>query len=199
MKIDYREHKILKDFPEAEVCNLEVGDIVDGELCIERKTGEDFLASLRDRRIFNQALNMRQNYKYPIIIVENDLVGICKLLTFGKNIGVSMEQVRGATASLYVKYKIPVLFCSTHHHFKDIIQRLITKSKEDCDGKVFTPAINKTTADPKLQVLLQIPGIGETKAKKILDHYGQFSNIGFMERPPGVSEKDIEQIKEVLK
>ncbi len=199
MKIDYREHKILKDFPDAEVCNLEIGDIVDGDLCIERKTGEDFLASLKDRRIFNQAINMRQNYKYPIIIVENDLVGISKLLTFGKNIGVSMEQVRGATASLYVKYGIPVLFCSTHHHFMDLVSRLLTKSKEDCNDKVFTPAIKKSINDPKLQVLLQIPGIGETKAKKILDHYGLFSNIGVMERPVGVREKDIENIKEVLK
>lgn len=198
MKIDYREHKILKDFPEAEICNLEVGDIIDGDLCIERKTGEDFLASLKDRRIFNQAINLRQNYKCPIIIVENDLNGISKMIAF-KNIGISMDQVRGATASLYAKYGIPVLFCSTHYHFMDLVQRLLIKSKESCNMEVFTPAIKKTINDPKLQVLLQIPGIGETKAKKILNHYRQFSNLGVMERPMGVSEKDIEQIKEVLK
>lgn len=198
MKIDDRETKILKYFLHAEVEHLEIGDIICDNICIERKTAEDFLASIKDHRVFNQAINMHQNYEHAIIIVESDLSKLADLIHFGQY-KMSMEQVRGAVSSLYVKYKVPVLLASTRKNFIELVNLLVTKSQEDCNPIVFNPAFKKINANPKLQVLLQIPGIGETKAKKILDHYSLFSNIDFMERPKGISEKDIENIKEVLK
>ena len=57
----------------------------------------------------------------------------------------------------------------------------------------------KAHANPKLQVLLQVPKIGQGKAKKILDHYGTFENLKTMDRPKGVSETDINNILEILK
>lgn len=199
MKIDYREKKILKYFPQAEVDNLEIGDIVCGTVCIERKAPEDFLSSIKDHRLFNQALNMKQNYEHSIIIVESDLSRLSNLIYFSKY-KMDIAQVRGAVASLYVKYKVPVLLASTRQHFVELVNLLITKSQEELNPIVFTPSpIKKTKENAKLQVLLQIPGIGISKAEKFLNYYGYFCNIDSMIRPSGITEKDIESIKEVLK
>lgn len=198
MKLDYREEKIKKDFPQAEICNLEVGDIVDGQLCIERKSIGDFLSSIIDRRLFNQALNMQSNFKFPIIMVEGDFRNISENIYFA-NRKISMENVRGAIASIYVKYGVPILFCSTRNNFVEMVNLLVTKSKEECNGIIIEPTICKTHANPRLQILMCIPKIGQGKAKKILDHYGNFENLKTMERPKGVSETDINNILEILK
>lgn len=197
MKLDYREEKIQKDFPQAEIVNLEIGDIVDGQLCIERKSIGDFLASIIDRRLFNQALNMKQ-FKFPIIIVEGDYRNISEHIYFADK-KISMEQVRGAIASIFIKYGIPILFCSTRNNFIEMVNLLIIKSKEECNNIIIEPPVCKAHANPKLQILLQIPKIGQGKAKKILDHYGTFENLKTMERPKGVSQKDIDTILEILK
>ena len=199
MKIDYREEKIFKNFPDAEIVNLEIGDIIEGTVCIERKSAGDFLSSVKDHRIFNQAINMRTNFEHCAILVESDLDKLSKLIFFG-DYKMSMEQVRGAISSLYIKYKVPVLFTSTRKNFVELVNLCITKSTEEFNPLVYTPAMSKKNiGDPKLQVLLQIPGIGPTKAKRILDHYGEFGNINIMERPKGVSDKDLENIKTTLK
>lgn len=205
MQIDYREEKILKDFPNAEICNLEIGDIVDGGLCIERKEISDFISSILDRRVFNQAINMNKNYpNHCIILVVGDLNRIQDKIFFSKKawgkFNVNMNMIRGAVASLYMKYHVPVLFCSTKAHFLDIVNRLIEKNKEgDKDLVVFDTVMGKQKANPKLQVLLNVEGIGEVKAKKILEYYKEFSNLTKMERPKGISENDIKNILEVLK
>lgn len=198
MKLDYREEKIQKDFPQAEICNLEIGDITEGQLCIERKSIGDFLASIIDRRLFNQALNMRANFKFPIILVEGDYRNISEHIHFA-NSRITMANVRGAIASIYVKYGVPILFCSGRNNFIEMVNLLITKSKEECDGVIIEPTVCKSGANPKLQVLLQVPKIGPGKAKKILEYYGEFSNLTKMDRPKGISEADIKNILEVLK
>jgi ERCC4-type nuclease len=198
MKIDYREKKIINDFPQAEVCNLEIGDIIEGQLCIERKTIGDFLSSIIDRRLFNQSIQMKENFKFPIILVEGDLRNISEHIYFTHK-KISIENVRGAIASIYVKYNVPILFCSTKNNFIELVNLLIEKSKEECNGIIIEPPISKTKANPKLQVLLQVSKIGLSKAKKILDHYGNFENLKIMDRPKGVSETDIKNILEVLR
>lgn len=141
---------------------------------------------------------MKQNYKNSVIIVESDLEKLANTIYFTK-LNMTMEQTRGAVASLYAKYEVPVLFASTRNNFVELVNKISEKSGEDKNLQVFEPPVKKTGANPKLQILLQVPHIGFKKAKKILDYYGTFSNFDKMERPVGISEKDIQNILEVLK
>ena len=204
MKIDYREKAIISYWPKAEVCELPIGDIIsdDGKFCIERKSDTDFLNSIMTHHIFNQSISMYDTYPGKcIILVEGDLKTLPQTAFFNKY-RINAEGIRGAIASLYTKYHVPVLLASTRNGFVEMTNKILEKYYESLGGDelifIEQPTC-KARANPKLQILLQIPKIGKTKALKILAHYGEFSNINKMEKPKGVSQKELDIILEILK
>lgn len=54
-------------------CQLTVGDyILTPDICVERKSIRDLIASLKNGRLYNQAETMLQYYKYPLLLIEFD-------------------------------------------------------------------------------------------------------------------------------
>ncbi|KAJ5925370.1 DNA repair protein [Penicillium verhagenii] len=52
---------------------LTVGDyILTPDICVERKSVQDLMQSLRNGRLYNQAETMLQHYKYPLLLIEFD-------------------------------------------------------------------------------------------------------------------------------
>ena len=53
---------------------LEVGDYaLPGDILIERKTVNDFISSILDGRLFDQALNLSKASNNPTFIIEGDI------------------------------------------------------------------------------------------------------------------------------
>ena len=50
--------------------NLEIGDYIIGDLIIERKTSKDFIASIFDGRIFQQANKITSYTNRAILLIE---------------------------------------------------------------------------------------------------------------------------------
>jgi len=199
--IDYRETVLFKYFKDATIENLPIGDIIENGFCIERKSPKDFLSSILNHHVFNQAINLHDNYpERCVIIVEADLKSLVDTIHFSGIPNITIEGVRGAIASLYIKYKVPVLLASNRHGFVEMVNKLLEKNNESKEELVFIESpISKRKANYKLQILMQIPKIGYKKAQKILDHYATFENLKIMDRPKGVSETDINNILEALK
>ncbi|EAW08852.1 ssDNA endodeoxyribonuclease RAD1 [Aspergillus clavatus NRRL 1] len=54
-------------------CQLTVGDyILTPDICVERKSVRDLIASLKNGRLYNQAETMLQHYKNPLLLIEFD-------------------------------------------------------------------------------------------------------------------------------
>ena len=53
--------------------NLEIGDYIIGDLIIERKTSKDFIASVFDGRIFQQANKITSYTNRAILLIEGNL------------------------------------------------------------------------------------------------------------------------------
>ena len=53
--------------------NLEIGDYIIGDLIIERKTSKDFIASVFDGRIFQQANKITSFTNKAILLIEGNL------------------------------------------------------------------------------------------------------------------------------
>ncbi|KIV85082.1 hypothetical protein PV11_00817 [Exophiala sideris] len=54
-------------------CQLTVGDyVLSPDICVERKSVRDLIASFKNGRLFNQAETMLQYYKYPFLLIEFD-------------------------------------------------------------------------------------------------------------------------------
>ena len=81
IKIDSREKNRIKtatEYYKKQGCNiqtteLEIGDyLFDNQVCFEFKTIPDFITSIQDGRVFNQAINMAENYDYHYIVIQGD-------------------------------------------------------------------------------------------------------------------------------
>ncbi|RDW72607.1 ssDNA endodeoxyribonuclease RAD1 [Aspergillus mulundensis] len=54
-------------------CQITVGDyILTPDICVERKSVRDLISSLRNGRLYNQAEQMTQHYKSPLLLIEFD-------------------------------------------------------------------------------------------------------------------------------
>ncbi len=75
--VDSREYfsgipSILSSIADVEIKQLPVGDYVVSErICIERKTIDDFIDSIIKKRIFDQIIRLKEGYEKPLLIIEN--------------------------------------------------------------------------------------------------------------------------------
>jgi Fanconi anemia group M protein len=76
--VDVREKnmaKLLHNYADVELKTLEVGDyVLSDRVVVERKTADDFVDSIIDKRLFNQLKNLRKVEK-PLLIIEGNNFG----------------------------------------------------------------------------------------------------------------------------
>ena len=87
---------------EVEVCELEIGDyIFDHKVCFEMKLIPDFIASIQEGRVFNQAITMAENYDWSFVMIHGDLYQRTKEIIKSKDyIPMNIEQYIGSISSL---------------------------------------------------------------------------------------------------
>ena len=71
------------------------------EVAIERKTKNDFISSIMDKRLHKQAKELVENFKKPLMIIEG-----AELYSSGY---IHPNAVRGAIASIAVDFGIPII------------------------------------------------------------------------------------------
>jgi len=99
---------------EVEVCELEIGDyLFDNQVCFEFKQIPDFISSIQEGRVFNQAINMIENYPYSFVMIYGDLYQRTKAIIKSKEyVPMNIEQYIGSISSLN-RYTT-VLQCYNH-------------------------------------------------------------------------------------
>ena len=93
----YTEHGL-----ETEVTEMEIGDyLFNNKVCFEFKTIPDFIKSIQDNRVFNQAINMAETYDHNFIVIQGDEHTRAKAIAMSRNYReVNYFQYLGAIASL---------------------------------------------------------------------------------------------------
>jgi len=73
--VDTREHaeEVKESGCGVVKTKLEVGDYVAGRFVFKRKSVQDFINSIIDGRLFDQATRLRETKLRPVIVVEGDL------------------------------------------------------------------------------------------------------------------------------
>ena len=110
VQIDVREKDRVKSAKEyyekqgldVEVCELEVGDyLFDHKVVFEMKVVSDFVSSIQNGKVFNQAINQAENYDYHFVIIQGEEHARAKALAMSRNFQeVTYFQYLGAIASL---------------------------------------------------------------------------------------------------
>ena len=113
LKIDHREHDRSESATEyyqqqgltVETVELPVGDYLftDGtdEVVFEFKTIPDYISSINDGRLWNEAINQAENYNYHFILIHGDLYQRTKEIIKSRDyIPMTIEQYIGSISSL---------------------------------------------------------------------------------------------------
>jgi|Deesub1362B_J571_1020462.scaffolds.fasta_scaffold00429_16 Fanconi anemia group M protein len=201
--VDHRELrsgvvKELKDFGvEIDVEVLNVGDYqLSSRVCVERKTVEDFLASLIDteRNLFRQIEELSKNYERPVLIIEGgNLFGV-------RNI--HPHAIMGALASISVDFRVPILFTKDSRESAELIFLIAKREMEEGirNIKFHTKKTSKNDREMLEYIVSSFPGVGVSTAKALLNHFGSIKNIVNADkkellRVKGVGEVTAETIK----
>ncbi|MCX8195802.1 MAG: helix-hairpin-helix domain-containing protein [Acidilobaceae archaeon] len=178
--------------------NLPMGDyIMPGDVVVERKTAEDYINSLHDGRLFEQAQRVLESYESLIIVVEGDLERAAKLR--GRE-----RQVSASLAALLLEGDVKIVPSGSPRGTALILEALARKAVETRERRAVIHKKPKlgSLREWQLYVVSSFPGVGPKMAEKILEHYGTveaFCTSGMAELQRVVGEKRAEKIKAIMK
>lgn len=170
--VDERERKSgIPDLLRAVGINIEmktlpVGDyIVAPETVVERKSIKDLISSVFDGRLFDQCNRLKENFQFPIILMEGNMDEI-------NEITENPLIFYGAVSSIALDFKIPLIATPSADHTAKLLVSLC--SRKELPKGPFLKKIKKAIDIQKQQLvaLSSLPGIGEKLAIRMLEKFG---------------------------
>ncbi len=175
---DFRERdpeilRILSEKARIEIKQLEVGDfILSDRVGIERKIIPDFVESIIDKRLLEQASNLARNFKIPIMIMEGN-ENIYSLRDINPN------AIRGALASLAIDFGISIIPSRDKEDTANILYMIAKREQIDEKREIALRGERKPFSMEERQryVIESFPNISSVIAKRLLEHFGSVRGI----------------------
>jgi ERCC4-type nuclease len=178
---------------EVRLTDLPVGDYVLGlGLAVERKGPNDLGASIRDGRIFDQAVRLQSAFAQAVLMVE------------GEPRGIAEDAWRGAVCRL-VEDGVTVLHSLDAEDSAAWIVRLAKRARRAepttrTDGPRRAPRHPSAQAEAMLSV---VPGISTTMARSLLAAYGSLAAVAAaapegLRQHPGIGRVRAGRLAEAL-
>ncbi|MDQ1313376.1 MAG: hypothetical protein QG605_1915 [Euryarchaeota archaeon] len=157
---------------EVTLKNLEVGDyVVSDRVAIERKTAQDFVASIIDpeRNLFRQIADLARSYERPVLILEGrDL--------YSRQ--VSASSIQGALASVAVDYGMPIIPTEDQEDTASVITMLAARERRaGHEPKLHGHKTARTLKEQQEYLISAIPSVGPSVARKLLRHFGSIEKV----------------------
>lgn len=213
--VDYRETNAalwtaLHTHPEFEpqLASLSTGDFrIENILLIERKTWADFALSIIQGRLFRQAMRLQRSVRDRIVeaavlVIEGSEMNM-------RQVNMSRVAILGAITSLEIRFRLPVF-------------RTINPSETVAQIGILYHQIQTTPASgmrsfptrhgkysrsskrgQKVFILQGLPGIGASRARELLDNFGNLKEIfqaseADLRRVPGIGKDTAKRIRRIL-
>ena len=156
---------------ETEVTNLQYGDyLFDDKVIFEFKTIADFISSIQDHRVFNEAINQAENYDWHYVIIQGNEHERTKCLAMTKHyVPVTIFQYHGSIASIN-RYST-VIECYSPF-INEAFYKMYIQAKKDLSSKPIVKKFPRKDKNAAFNFLCySIYGINWKKAKLIIDTY----------------------------
>jgi len=182
--VDHREDKsLIKELSKKH--NIEIKQLITADyiiqgkdtegnelnIGIERKTLNDFLNSIIDKRIIQQLIYLKENFTIPLLIIEGTQ-NIYTIRNFHPN------AIRGMLASIAIDYQIPIL---QTRNFRDTAALISTIASRLEKPKKLFPLLKKrkpfTLKEQQELIIESFPGIGPNLAKNLLTKFKSVKKI----------------------
>jgi Fanconi anemia group M protein len=149
---------------------LKVGDFICSDrVCIERKSGNDFVSSLIDGRLFKQAIEMKENFSKPIFLVEGSYY----------RPEMNDNAIKSSLASIIIDFDIPIVFTRDEIDTAKTIfwiakrEQFIHKRIVGIKGKKKPKQIEELQES----FISGLPGISTVLSKRILNKFKTIKNF----------------------
>ncbi len=164
---------------EVEYKMLEVADYLVNGLAVERKTMRDFVSSLFDGRLFDQAYRSNASYDNSLLIVEG-------------NVRSRLEELKnprwfwGGLASLVLDYDVRCFFTPDQEQTAQLLYTLIGRGKkngkrQDKERRPPPLIVRRPRSGEldRLQVSIVsgLPGVGPKLAEQLLTRFGSIRSV----------------------
>ena len=178
VRIDSREKHSIKSatqyFKEQKldvsVEELLIGDYVfDDKVCYEFKTISDFIASIQDGRVFNQSIEMAENYDYSFVVIHGDMATRSKCIAMSRNYReVNLFQYIGAISSLNRYVTVLQVYSP---FIRESYFTMMKQAQKCLQNKPIVKKIPKKHKNPAFNYLCYcVYGINTRKAQNIVEH-----------------------------
>ncbi len=154
-----------------EIKPLKIADYIIGKTAIERKTTNDFVSSMINKRLIQQ-LNQMQKYKQAILIIEGKQEDL-----FNNRANIHPNAIRGFMLSIINNHQIPII---QTQNSEDTSAYLITLAKQQLKPNqsiTLHSRIPKTLKEQKQYILESFPNIGPKKAELLIQKFKTLSQI----------------------
>lgn len=196
---DYREKEVNEALKKmgaiVKEMDLECGDFICSKrVAIERKTYDDFISSIVDGRIFEQASELKKNFEKPIVLIEGYSTR-----------EINENALKAAIASLVVDFGITLI--STRNQL-DTAKTIYWIAKKEQEEKKFALAfkVGKKPEDGnkvKEFIVSSIPGVSTVLSKRLLERFGSVEKVFSaseeeLKSVKGIGEKLAKKIRKIL-
>jgi Fanconi anemia group M protein len=175
---DYREkgNKVLKYLKSKGVNisldNLSAGDfLLSDKTIVEFKLVEDFVSSLLDKRLFEQAGKLKRLYENKIMIIQ----GIDSIYEIRR---IHPNAIRGALASLMLNYGLSIIQTKNPEETAGIIISLAKREQIGNSRKMIMHSSKPLTIKKQQEYIVSsFSGIGNTLNKPLLNYFKSIKQI----------------------
>ncbi|PKP59160.1 MAG: DEAD/DEAH box helicase [Candidatus Altiarchaeales archaeon HGW-Altiarchaeales-1] len=189
--------KILNEKADVIVRQLEVGDYILSEnVCVERKTAGDFLQSIVDRRLLEQAQNLVRNFEIPIIIIEGELNLSSR--------NIHPNAVRGMLAAIATDFKISIIPTKDENDTAEMLFIIAKREQEEKRNPVALIGEKRayTLAERQHLIAESLPNVSAVIAERLLERFKtikKIANAGIKEliKVEGIGLKKADEIFKV--
>lgn len=158
----------------VETKKLTYGDyIFEDQVCFEYKTMKDFIASILNHKVFNQAINQTQHYPYHFVIVDGDIKKRTEAISelyYKGHVKFNLGQYYGAIARLNTYTTVLHSLGGKQEAFK-----LMEKQAIKCldDTSLVKKFSKKKEDSPAFNFLVYcVHEVNSNRAEKICDELG---------------------------
>ncbi|QQG39159.1 MAG: DEAD/DEAH box helicase [Candidatus Woesearchaeota archaeon] len=159
--------QLIEQGIEIESKRLDVADfIISNRIGIERKSVQDFVNSIIDKRLLQQIKELKNNFESPLIILEGeeDIYSV-------RNI--HQNAIRGMLSAIVIDFKVPIIWTKSPLDTAAFI-KVLAKREQDGKDKDFGVRFDKkplTTKEQQEFIVESLPGVGPTLAKSLLREF----------------------------
>lgn len=150
-----------------ELKTLPVADYIIDDIAIERKSLNDFISSMLNKRLMDQLNNLKQ-FPRQLLILEGE----------EKRINVHPNAIRGMILSICLDFKIPIIFSKNEKETAEFLILLDKKQNKPPTELALVAKRKVNSIKEQQQVILEnFPGIGPSTAKQLLENFKSLKKI----------------------